>query len=120
MWTFFTLKVDKNWHCILWTTYPPHLVQVVFERPHRAVQKGFCFQPFQEVLLGKVGIVRFHCIGLTFGLIATSVNRLKNCCLAKMHFFVIKKKFSLLQLTLLPFLKTFHKYLAYTFFLANY
>ena len=56
-------------------TYPPHLVQVVFERPHRAVQKGFCFQPFQEVLFAKVGIVRFQCIGLTFGLIATSVNR---------------------------------------------
>ena len=29
------------------------------------------------MLLAKVGIVRFQCIGLTFGLIATSVNRLK-------------------------------------------
>ena len=28
---FFTLNVDKNGH--FWTTYPPHLVDVVFERP---------------------------------------------------------------------------------------
>ena len=29
-WTFFTLNVDKKKHFL--TTYPPHLVQVVFER----------------------------------------------------------------------------------------
>ena len=30
-WTFFTLNVDKKKHFL--TTYPPHLVHVVFERP---------------------------------------------------------------------------------------
>ena len=30
-WTFFTLNVDQSWHFL--TTYPPHLVHVVFERP---------------------------------------------------------------------------------------
>ena len=33
MWTFFTLNVDKKRHFL--TTYPPHLVHVVFERPLR-------------------------------------------------------------------------------------
>ena len=30
-WTFITLNVDQNWHFL--TTYPPHLVHVVFQRP---------------------------------------------------------------------------------------
>ena len=30
-WNFFTLNVDKNGG--FWTTYPPHLVLVVIERP---------------------------------------------------------------------------------------
>ena len=29
--TFFALNVDQNWHFL--TTYPPHFVHVVFERP---------------------------------------------------------------------------------------
>ena len=33
MWTFFTLKVDKKKHFL--TTYLPHLVHVVCERPLR-------------------------------------------------------------------------------------
>ena len=33
-WTFITLNVDQNWHFL--TTYPPHLVNVVFERPPNA------------------------------------------------------------------------------------
>ena len=32
LWTFFTLNVDKNKHFL--TTYPLHLVHVVFEQPH--------------------------------------------------------------------------------------
>ena len=31
MWIFFTLNVDKKEHFL--TTYPPHLVHEVFERP---------------------------------------------------------------------------------------
>ena len=30
---FYALNVDKNMH--FWTTYPPHLVHVVIERPLR-------------------------------------------------------------------------------------
>ena len=30
-WTFITLNMDQNWHFL--TTYPPHLVHVVFEQP---------------------------------------------------------------------------------------
>ena len=32
-WTFFTLNVDQNWHFL--STYPPHLVHVIFEKNPR-------------------------------------------------------------------------------------
>ena len=38
-WTFFTLNVDKKKHFL--TTYPPHLVHVVFERPLRATKTPY-------------------------------------------------------------------------------
>ena len=41
-WTFFTLNVDKNGD--FWTTYPPHLVDVVIERPQRSI--GICAREY--------------------------------------------------------------------------
>ena len=39
-WTFFTLNVDKNGDFC--TTYPPHLVHVVIERPQRQKRRLEC------------------------------------------------------------------------------
>ena len=46
---FFTLKVDKNKHFL--TTYPPHLVHVVFEQPslaHLALQTANIVQKIRQ------------------------------------------------------------------------
>ena len=61
-WTFFTLNVDKKKHFL--TTYPPHLVHVVFERPpmsfHEFFQESFSifrifeFPAFECVPLSKL------------------------------------------------------------------
>ena len=51
-WTFFTLNVDKKKHFL--TTYPPHLVHVVFERPHMTLCKIFWIFWFKVWLLAKI------------------------------------------------------------------
>ena len=45
----FNLKVDKNG--LFWTTYPPHLIQVVFERPLAAAPSSNHF-PFPIFVVG--------------------------------------------------------------------
>ena len=40
----YTLNVDKNGH--FWTTYPPHLVHVVIERPAKLLQHSTTYTQF--------------------------------------------------------------------------